>query len=1369
MHYFSLKTKVSLVVSLLAAVGLSLVTLAASWYFEKQFKDTISRQQFTMVSTIAEEIDSKIRTAQTELLTVATTVTHDILNNPERAQGFLDNRPDTAAIFDSGVFLFSPLGNLLAVTPRELQLIGKNYAFRDYFNKSVEAGKPHISEPFFSTQKNGHPIIMFTAPVFDAGGKLAGILAGSLDLMKDNFLGKLASVNIGANGYLYLYNNDRTIIVHPDRSRILKQDVPVGANKLFDQAIKGFEGTGETINSKGVPLLSTFKRLQTTNWIFAANYPQVEAYAPIYRVKWYLLSLFISMLILAILIAWRFMRHLTAPLLLFIRHVEQITGREDQLEPILVKARDEIGTLAKAFNRMVAEVNRQKKAALEQKEFAHNLLKYSAVPTFVIDSRHRVIIWNKACEELTGMKAAEVLGSDDQWKPFYPEKRAVLADIVVDGNLGDLLSLYGTSTRSPLTPDGLQAEGWYGSLNGRERFIFFDAAPVRDNEGKIIAVIETLLDITERKRAEESLSILSQAIEQAPMAVVITDRKGGIEYVNPHFTRVTGYTAAEANGQNPRIIKSGRHPLEFYTELWETILAGKEWHGEFRNKKKNGELYWEDSFISPVKDAVGEITHFIAVKEDVTERKQAEEELKKSHEQVRLLLESTAEAIYGVNHLGRCTFANPACARLLGYEHPDKLLGKPMHELIHHTRRDGAVYPVEECRMMAIFQGEGEGCHADDEVLWRVDGTCFDAEYWAYPQRSGDDVVGGVVTFFDITERKRAEEQLHLAKSAAEDATRAKSEFLANMSHEIRTPMNAAVGMLYLLLQTPLSDKQKNYLTKARGAINSLLRIINDILDFSKIEAGKLEMESVPFRLGTVLNSLADVAAATIYDRPVELLVTSASDVPDNLIGDPTRLGQILLNLTSNAIKFTERGTVTVSIERVASRQGEVALRFSVQDTGIGMNPGQQAKLFNAFTQADSSTTRRYGGTGLGLAISKQLVELMGGILTVASEEGKGSTFSFIAGFGTLSAGEPSCTAAPESPHGNAGSFAGVRILLVEDNPINQEVAREILERRGVTVDLAENGVEAVERITHSGVTYDAVFMDVQMPVMDGLEATRRIRACEGFASLPIIAMTASAMSSDRILCIQAGMNDQVDKPIDVPDLFATLRRWTVPEVFSHIGPADELPVKGGEPGLPAAIPGIDVPKALQRLGDAFLLRKLLSSFRQENLETMRILREALAQEDQELARRIVHTVKGVGGNLCATELSSSALVLEQALTGGDVDAQQSSLEAFEQNLSQLLVSIRIMEEEAEPVGASEKPPAATLPVERERVALLTRELLTLLDANNMNALGVWEQLKPLLAGVNLEKLEAAMSSLNFKDAGRFLRDIADILEIELP
>lgn len=1011
---------------------------------------------------------------------------------------------------------------------------------------------------------------------------------------------------------------------------------------------------------------------------------------------------------------------------------------------------------------------------LAKTEFSENLIQNSAVPTFVLDSQHRVFIWNRACEELTGIKQAEIIGSDNAWQAFYPQKRSVLADIVLSGNTEDLAKSYDAYMASSLIPEGLQAEGWYPALNGRDRYIVFDAVPIRNAAGQIIAAIETVQDITERKEAEESLRTLSQAIEQLPVAVVITNRSGDIKYVNPHFSKMTGYSAAEALGQNPRILKSDWHPREFYQELWETILSGNNWHGEFHNIHKDGGRHWISAAISPVKNANGEISHFVGVQEDVTEKKWAAEELEKSDEQIRLLLESTAEAIYGVNALDRCTFANPACARLLGYQHPDELLGQNMHSLIHHTRKDGSPFPVEECRMNAIFRGEG-GCHIKDEVLWRADGTCFDAEYWAYPQRSADRVVGGVVTFFDITERKQGEEQLLQAKAVAEAATRTKSEFLANMSHEIRTPMNAAMGMLYLMQLTPLSAKQKNYLDKAQSATNSLLRIINDILDFSKIEAGKLEMESVPFRLDTVLDLLSDVSTAALHDKPIKFRINTPADLPVNLVGDPLRLGQVLINLTGNAIKFTEEGEINVSIERVATEKNEVKLRFAIQDSGIGISTEQQSKLFSAFSQADTSTTRKYGGTGLGLTISKQLVEMMGGKLTVESKAGKGSTFSFCACFGCLTDAEaaalPMATLASPGEELEeltaAESFSGVKILLVEDNLINQEVAREILQSRGVTVDVAGNGVEAVVRILHSGGTYDAVFMDVQMPDMDGLEATRRIRAHHDFDALPIIAMTASAMASDRLLCLQAGMNDQVNKPINVAELFATLQRWVKPEVFTQLSSEKETAAAGGE--VIDQLPGIDVQNALKRLGSVVLLRKLLLSFRQEHQETLQTLHAARAAQDEQLVQLIVHTVKGVSSNLGATELADSALLLEQAIKNGDTSMQRSSWAAFEKNFSQLLNTIRALEERGKKFSGEAKPFSNTAPtVDCEQLAPTIRELLILLQANNMAALSLWEELKPLLSDINAKKLDAELSSLRFKEAGHTLQTIARVMKISL-
>jgi len=1408
MDKLSLTNKMSLVVSLLVAVILSLMTLCASWYLEEQFRATVSGQQFTMLSNMAEEIDGKIQTTKLQLTALAGTVTPEVLQNPQLAQRFLENRPDTLAVFDSGMHLFSAKGELLAANPVEPRLIGRDYSFRDYYQKAIRTGKTVISEPYYSTQQYRHPTVMFIAPIFDAKGKLIGMLGGSNDLLKENFLGKLARAKVGDKGYLYLFNKERTIIVHPDRSRILKQDVSPGVNLLFDAATRGYQGTGETVTSRDQNMLSSFKQLKTTGWILAADFPQSEAYGPLHRAKSYLLGALIVAVLCTVLVSWLFMRHLTAPLVTFIRHVEGITGQEQEPEPILIHTRDEIGTLALVFNRMVHEAHRQKEAALAQEAFSENLLQNSSVATYVLDYQHRVIIWNRACEELTGMLASQVLGTDQPWKAFYPEQRPVLANLVIDESLGELSAYYGAWTRSLLASEGLCAEGWFPALNGKARFLCFDAAPIRNAERKVIAAIETLRDITERKQAEESLQKLSLAIEQMPVTVMITNREGIIEYVNPNFTKVTGFLSSEVIGKKPSLIKSEWHPPQFFSDLWNTILSGKEWRGEMRNRRKNGELYWESASISPVKGPSGEITHFVGVKEDITERKQAQEALNRSDERIRLLLESTAEAIYGIDLTGACTFANPACARLLGYGHPDELLGHNMHRLIHHSLPDGSSYPSETCPLCRVLQGEA-GVHVDDEIFWRADGSYFAAEYWSYPQRCDGEVVGGVITFFDITTRKLAEEELRQATAAAEAATRAKSEFLANMSHEIRTPMNAALGMLYLLQESGLDERQKNYLGKAQTASTMLLKLINDILDFSKIEAGKMELERVPFRLSAVLEDISAVAAATLHDKQVELRMKSSPEVPDFLVGDPLRLSQVLLNLTSNAVKFTEKGSVKVEVALLSAdeAEGEVTLRFSVADTGIGMAPQQQAALFNAFTQADSSTTRRYGGTGLGLAISKQLVELMGGYIWAASEQGEGSTFSFVLSFQRQSA-EQAATAAASSaeaatPLHSARNLSGVRVLLVEDNLINQEVAKELLERRGMQVEVAQNGAEALQRVTASGIDYHAVLMDVHMPVMDGLEATRRIRLYPAFDQLPIIAMTASALPQDRELCIEAGMDDQVNKPIDVAELFATLSRWVATQADRRPEPAQLEAVRVELAGIPEQLPGIDLGRAMRTVESAPLLRRLLTSFRSENLGVLDQLHEALSQREFQLARRLVHTVKGVGGNLGATELGNAARLLEVAMQLEDAESLQPALQLFEDKLNEVLDAILLLGDQdgsagpgrvpgAQQVlphegiascaycseqapGSGERPrpgQSASLPAvashERDEIAAWARTLAPLLEAHNLQALGVWDEMRPLLPAKLGDKLEATLQRLDFSDASRLLRAIMQELEISL-
>ncbi len=393
----------------------------------------------------------------------------------------------------------------------------------------------------------------------------------------------------------------------------------------------------------------------------------------------------------------------------------------------------------------------------------------------------------------------------------------------------------------------------------------------------------------------------------------------------------------------------------------------------------------------------------------------------------------------------------------------------------------------------------------------------------------------------------RAIQEVREAKEIAEAASRAKGDFLANMSHEIRTPLNAMIGMTNLAIETPAPAKVKHYLNTVRKAAHTLMALINDILDFSKIEAGKLDLERVDFLLQDVLDHLRDMFCERVLEKNLTLDVVVDPQIPPCLVGDSLRLGQVLINLTNNAVKFTEKGGVTLRVEAVDITDEAIHLSFAVEDTGIGIAPEKAKHLFNAFTQADSSTTRKYGGTGLGLSICKLLVELMDGRIGVESAPGSGSRFFFTAVFGVSSGrgraeGDSRRAQQIETMAAAMEKIQRRRVLLVEDNAINQEVAREVLESAGVLVDIAGNGREAIGALYIN--QYDAVLMDVQMPEIDGFEATRLIRRNPDFRNLPVIAMTAHVIKGVREDCMAAGMNDYISKPIDNAELFITLARW---------------------------------------------------------------------------------------------------------------------------------------------------------------------------------------------------------------------------------
>jgi hypothetical protein len=647
----------------------------------------------------------------------------------------------------------------------------------------------------------------------------------------------------------------------------------------------------------------------------------------------------------------------------------------------------------------------------------------------------------------------------------------------------------------------------------------------------------------ERQRADLRRDLESQKFALDQHAIVsVTDTEGRILYANEKFCALTGYTHEELVGTHHRIVSSGVHPPEFYATLWRTIASGQVWHGEICNRSKSGALHWVDASIVPLAGADGRPERYIAIRTDITERKRIESTLR---EQVRFwneLLDAIPVAIYFKDAQGRFLGMNRALEWLFDIDRRSAI-GRTSAQVFsdgyadEHIERDRELLarPSRQSYEMEMPLPDGT-----PRTLYYSKASMTDA---------GGAVTGMIGVIFDTTERKVLERRLEDAKDAAEGANRAKSQFLANMSHEIRTPMNGIIGMTDLVLDTRLSAVQRDYVETVRQSADALMEIINDLLDLSKIEAGRLELESIDFELRELLDHLAKPIALSAQRKGLALRLELGAALPRIARGDPVRLRQVLVNLLGNAVKFTERGAVTLAVDSrdagpsLLGEPRSLWLDCEVRDTGLGIPADKLDLIFDAFAQADSSTTRRFGGTGLGLAITRRIVEAMGGEIGVASMPGEGSRFRFSIRLleGMAPADAPAASTGPR----HAVPARALRVLLAEDNPVNQKLAQLMLQRLGHASVVAGNGEEAVALVARE--PFDLVLMDMQMPVVDGIEATRRIRATG--ATLPIVAMTANAMEADRVRCIEAGMNGFLAKPVRGPELAAVIDAARLPDV----------------------------------------------------------------------------------------------------------------------------------------------------------------------------------------------------------------------------
>ncbi len=804
----------------------------------------------------------------------------------------------------------------------------------------------------------------------------------------------------------------------------------------------------------------------------------------------------------------------------------------------------------------------------------------------------------------------------------------------------------------------------------------------------IFSVLYVVYLLSSLRKKSATLAKVLADIEKQQIAlnehaiVSATDVKGNITYVNNKFCEVSGYSAEELLGKNHRILKSGEHGKEIYDDMWRTICRGKVWHGQIKNKTKNGGFYWVNGTIVPFLNEKGKPNYYISIRTDITRQKELEKQLLDGQHFLKQVTETMAQGLYALDEKGLCTFWNKEAENILGWTEAE-LLHKDLHEIIHFQDEHGRPLAKDNCLAHGAI-ANNTIYSSDTEFFTHKDGRILPIAVIAVPLLEGDEKIGTVAVFSDISKRKADEKIVKQAIISAQQASQAKSDFLANMSHEIRTPMNGIIGMTELTLETELNSEQREFLEIVKDSSYALLAIVNDILDFSKIESGKLVLEHIEFDLDNLLKKTLAILLPKAEQKGIALSWENQITLLPNLllIGDPGRLRQVILNLVGNAIKFTLQGSIKLTVALADKTADKCCLMFTVADTGIGIAEDKQSSIFDAFSQADTSVTRRFGGTGLGLSISKQFIELMAGTIWLESRPNEGTSFFFTCWFDYKNAEAesavqssnlsdqdqqilPVSTEMIEAANKHNEINLKLNILLAEDNLINQKLAKKLLEKQGYEVKIANNGLEAVDLFQQQ--PFDLILMDFQMPEMNGLEAASKIRELEQQKGgrIPIIAMTANAMKEDKERAIAAGMDAYVPKPINVQEL------------LTQIGILFSIPVHKAE----AKVEDSSIcnwSAALSRLGgETEILEMLVNLFLEEQDSYLNNIKRALAEQDGNALQRELHTLRGVCATIGAEKIEQDIKKPEILAGQGDFVGCAELIPQIEQDLSSLSKVLR--------------------------------------------------------------------------------------------